>query len=127
MTDAPSDKDEKGRFLTGNNGGGRPKGSRNKLGEAFVAALHDDFEKHGVETIAKVRDTDPVAYVKVVASLLPKEIKIEAVNDLSDEQLDQRIKQLAAALHLEIGASGASVGAQAPAGSQQAGSVPTVQ
>jgi hypothetical protein len=32
-------RDEKGRFLTGNNGGGRPKGSRSKLGEEFIQAL----------------------------------------------------------------------------------------
>ena len=38
--------------LTGNNGStGRPKGSRNKLGEAFLEAMHADFEQHGVEVI----------------------------------------------------------------------------
>lgn len=85
------------------NPNGRPKGSRNKLGEAFVAALHDDFLEHGKATIEKVRKEDPTAYVKVCASLLPKEIKVERTEDMTDDELNQRIKQLAAALSLELG------------------------
>lgn len=96
-------KDEKGRFLPGTTCGGRPKGSRNKLGEAFVEALHDDFLAHGPATIARVREEDPTAYVKVCASLLPKEIKVERTEDMTDDELNQRIKQLAAALSLELG------------------------
>ncbi len=101
------------------NPNGRPKGSRNKLGEDFIRALHDDFEKHGPETIARVREDKPDAYMKVVASLLPKEIKVTAsAEELTDEQLNARIRQLAAALNLEIngvgGTDGTAVGAQAP-------------
>lgn len=106
-------RDEKGRFGPGNPG--KPKGSRHKLGEAFVQALHDDFAKHGVGAIEKVRAEKPDAYVKVIASLLPKEFKIETTADLTDEQLDARIRQLAAAL--EIGIAGASGGAEAAEGS----------
>ena len=54
--------------------GGRPKGSRNKLGEAFLLAMAEDFAEHGVETIKMARLEDPVSYVKVVAGLLPKEV-----------------------------------------------------
>lgn len=80
------------------NPAGRPKGSRNKLGEAFISALHDDFVAHGVETIARVREEKPAEYVKVCASLLPKEISLSTHDELSDEQLQERIRQLAAAL-----------------------------
>lgn len=109
-------RDNKGRFGPGNPG--KPKGSRHALGEAFVKALHDDFEKHGVGTLARVREERPQDYMKVVASLLPKEFKIETTSDLTDEQLDARIRQLATAL--EIGISDASGGSQAPQGSQTA-------
>ena len=106
---------------------GRKKGSRNKLGEAFIEALHDDFQAHGASTIARVREEDPTAYVKVCASLLPKELKIERMDDLSDEQLDQRIKQLAAVIGLEIGAGGIA-GREAEAeGKEQARKVSTLQ
>lgn len=109
------------QFKTGNPG--RPKGSRNRLGEAFIEALHDDFQTHGASTIARVREEDPTAYVKVCASLLPKELKIERMDDLSDEQLDQRIKQLAAVIGLEIGAGGAAGGEAAAEGKEQTGKV----
>jgi len=83
---------------------GRPKGSRNKLGEAFVSALHDDFEQHGVAALAEVREKDPAAYMRVIAGLLPKEFKIETTSDLTDEQLDARIRTLASVIGLQVGA-----------------------
>ncbi len=49
------------------NPAGRQKGSRNKLGEAFVEALHDDFAKYGVAAIETVRDEKPDQYLKVIA------------------------------------------------------------
>lgn len=82
---------------------GRPKGSRNKLGEAFISALHDDFEEHGVAVIAKVRTDKPHEYLKVVASLLPKELKISTESDLSDAELDKRIRDIASAVSLVLG------------------------
>jgi hypothetical protein len=61
------------RFRPGNPG--RPKGSRNKLGEAFIAAMYADFQEHGVDVIEAVRTEKPDQYLKVVASILPKEIE----------------------------------------------------
>jgi len=85
---------ETGQFLKGKKGGpGRPRGSRNKLGEAFIEALHDDFQEHGVDTIVKVREDRPHEYLKVVASLLPKELHVKdvSVDDLTDGQLSDII------------------------------------
>jgi hypothetical protein len=71
------------------NPNGRPKGARSKLGEAFIQALHDDFTANGVKVIEKVRTERPHEYLKVVASLLPKqvEIKEDAFGDLTDDEL----------------------------------------
>lgn len=96
------------------NPAGRPKGSRNKLSEAFVEALHEDFTENGVEAIKKTREEKPDVYVRVIASLLPKEFKIETTSDLTDEQLDARIRALASII--EVGVSGAAGGSQAPEG-----------
>jgi hypothetical protein len=62
---------------------GRPKGSRNKLNEAFVSALCADFIENGIGVIQLVRAEKPDVYLKVVASLQPKEI------DLNDKRLEQ--------------------------------------
>src|SRR4051794_14484929 len=78
--------------------GGRPKGSRNKLGEDFINALAEDFAKHGAAAIERVRLEKPDAYIKVVASLLPKDVNlnIRQLDDLTDEQLLARLQQVTA-------------------------------
>ena len=93
---APAQDPGNGRFLTGNNGGGRPKGSRNKLGEDFLSALQQDFAVHGADTITKVREERPHEYLKIVAGLLPKElnVKTNAVEDLTDDELEAAIELL---------------------------------
>jgi hypothetical protein len=71
----PTTRDDKGRFLAGNTGGpGRKPGSRNKLGEAFVQALADDFAEHGVAAVEKVRQSDPSTYLKIIGNTLPREV-----------------------------------------------------
>lgn len=50
---------------------------RNKLGEAFLKALHDDFEQNGIAAIQAARSDDPSSYIRVIAGLLPKEISGE--------------------------------------------------
>ncbi len=89
-------QDEKGRFLSGNSGGGRPKGSRNQLGEAFVADLYADWQANGAETIARVREERPQDYLKVIASILPKDVnvKVSPFENMSDEELDAAIAKL---------------------------------
>lgn len=89
------------------NPAGRPKGSRNKLGEDFIVALHADFQEHGVAAIEAVRTEKPDAYIKVIASILPKELKITNESDMTDEQLIERIRQLDAVIRPFLGAEGA--------------------
>lgn len=55
---------------------GRPKGARNRLGSQFLEALEADFNKHGAQAIAVVREKKPEVYMRVVADLLPKEANI---------------------------------------------------
>jgi hypothetical protein len=71
---------------------GRPIGNRNKLNEKFILALHDDFVEHGPKVIARVREEKPDIYLKVIASILPRElhVKDQSVFDgMTNEQLDE--------------------------------------
>src|SRR5512136_290731 len=92
-------RDNHGRFLPGNTGcgGGRPRGSRNRLGEMFLQALAQDFDEHGAEAIAECRLTNPAVYVRVVASLLPREIEQEAATDfgkMTAEELENHMMDM---------------------------------
>lgn len=95
MAKVTPDKDERGRFLQGNTGNpnGRPKGSRNKLGEAFTDALYKDFLENGETAIQTMRANDPSGYVRVIAGILPKDLRVEksSLDDLSDDQLGRII------------------------------------
>jgi hypothetical protein len=57
------------------NPNGRPIGSRNKLNEKFILALHDDFAEHGAAVVVKVREERPEIYLKVIASILPQKVE----------------------------------------------------
>jgi hypothetical protein len=72
-----STRDANGKFITGNIGGGRPKGSRNKLTEVLLSFVVDDFVEHGAEAIAQLRLKDPATYLRIVASLVPRELILQ--------------------------------------------------
>jgi hypothetical protein len=94
---------ETGRFLKGNNGGpGRQKGSRNKLAEDFISDLYASWQKNGAAAIERMLVKRPAEYVKVVASILPKqlEIKDNVFDGMNDERLALLIHEAGEALKL---------------------------
>ena len=82
------------------NPAGRPKGARSKLGEEFVQDLLADWKEHGAKVIIDVREDKPDQYLKVVASILPKElnVKVSELDELTDDQLTSQLAFIAAQL-----------------------------
>lgn len=80
------------------NPAGRKKGNRNKLGEDFLKDLHTDWEKHGKRVLEDTREQNPGVYLKVVASILPKETHhrhfLDDLKELTAEQLQQRLERV---------------------------------
>jgi hypothetical protein len=75
--------------------GGRPKGSKNRLQSDFLYALAEDFAQHGADAIKITRIEQPATYVKIIASLMPRELLMgTAVSDLDDDELDRMIEML---------------------------------
>lgn len=80
-------RDHKGRFVSGTKAGpGRKLGNRNRHSENFLAAMADDFEKHGADVIAKVRTEEPAKYLQIAADLLPRHAQLDVTMDYAGAQ-----------------------------------------
>lgn len=105
---------QRGRpFLPGQSGNpaGRVKGSRNKLTEDFLRCLSDDFSEHGPEAIRRTREEDPAVYVRVIASLMPKQLEVSRpLEELTDDELVAAVDALRSSLARQgIGSDGTRV------------------
>ena len=65
---------------------GRPKGARNKLSTNFLEDIHSYWSKRtngangttrGMNLLDKAAEKDPMAFCKMVASIIPKELHKE--------------------------------------------------
>ena len=72
-----------------------PSRERARLNSEFISALLRDFRQGGPKAIERVRRTQPAAYLKILALLMPREHKVEhrnPVKDVSDEQIERSIE-----------------------------------
>jgi hypothetical protein len=79
---------------------------RQQLNGEFIAALLRDFRHGGPKAIERVRRTQPAAYLKILALLVPREHKVQhsnPVKELTDEQLEVAIEYIKAALAAKAG------------------------
>lgn len=78
------------------NPAGKPKGSKNKLVDAFWADFADAWKEHGASALQKVAKEDPGKFLTVAASVMPKDVNVNTtITDMTDEQLESRIASLA--------------------------------
>ena len=70
---------EKGNKL----GTGRPKGSRNKLAEDFLADLSKLWTEKGMDCLKLACAENPMKFIEMVADLLPKEATLNVNETLT--------------------------------------------
>ena len=72
----------------------------------FIAALLRDFRHGGPKAIERLRRTQPAAYLKILALLVPRKHKVEHSNPLkglTDEQLEAMIEYIETSLAAQAG------------------------
>jgi histidinol dehydrogenase len=82
--------------VSGNLLGNRHR-TRHLLNQEFMQALLLNFRHQGKKAIEKVARTQPAAYLKILALLVPRELKVEqsqGVKAMSDEQIEQAIEAI---------------------------------
>ena len=80
--------------------------TRRSFNKDFLLALTADFKKHGAAAIETVRKTQPAAYMKICALLVPREMQIEhssTIKQMSDEQIEEAIAAIQAMLYARAG------------------------
>lgn len=86
------------------NPNGRPKGARAKFSEAFCHDLLKEWEEGGIEVMQRVRQEDPATFLRVAASIIPKEFTFSQedstfdriIEDFSDGEISELINGLKA-------------------------------
>jgi Family of unknown function (DUF5681) len=78
-TDSTDAQQKPWQFKPGQSGNpaGRPKGSRNKLGEDFLADAHQQWQQHGSKALETMATSEPAKFCQMIAGLLPKEMLIQ--------------------------------------------------
>jgi hypothetical protein len=85
------------QFKPGQSGNpkGRPQGSRNKLSEEFLADLHAAWQLFGRPALMTTALTEPSVFVRVVASLMPKELEATKTVVHADRMSDDELAAIA--------------------------------
>jgi len=74
---------------------GKGAGTRDTLQRSFLKALAEDFEEHGISAIQAARQEDPMGYIRLVASLIPREVEVQGpLEGVSDDELADMIEYL---------------------------------
>jgi hypothetical protein len=80
------------------NPSGRPEGLRPRVNEAFLRDMLDSWEKHGKKAIERMIDTDATGYVRVMAGLMDKHMRVtsevDVIRTMSDEEIYARLAEL---------------------------------
>ena len=89
---------------------GNPHGNKHRtrhlLNQEFMQALLLNFRHQGKKAIEKVARNQPAAYLKILALLVPREMKVEhsgGVKAMSDEEIEQAIEAIQTMLAARAG------------------------
>jgi hypothetical protein len=102
---------------------GNPHGNRHRtrhlLNQEFMEALLLNFRHEGKRAIEKVARNQPGVYLKILALLVPRELKLEhsggVIKAMTDEQIEQAIEVIQTMLAARAGEAAKVIEAEAEA------------
>jgi len=111
---------EKFRWKPGQSGNpaGRKPGDRNKFGAHFISDFYADWVQHGAAAIEKLRLEGPKDYVKVAASLLPRELHVKAAS-IVDGWTEDEVKAALDHIRRQIAGADSAAAIAATAGAEE--------
>lgn len=80
---------------------GKNSKSRQELNAMILADLIEAWEYYGIQAIKKMAQEESGKFVQAYMALLPKQVEVDITENMSEEQLVSRIRELAANLGLE--------------------------
>jgi hypothetical protein len=87
--------------------------ARRRVNDCFLRDLRRDWEQHGPKVLERVRLEQPGTYMKVMAMLMPREVKLEStqtvVGGIPDEQLHTMITELQERIAAKLSCENAKV------------------
>jgi hypothetical protein len=87
---------ETGKFIKGWKGGGRKKGSKDKLNQQVIGTMEKLWAQRGEEIMDHLADTKPEVLAGLIARLIPQSLAEEAIqgkdsDEISDKNQEVRI------------------------------------
>jgi hypothetical protein len=81
-------------FEKGHPSNGRRAGARNRISTKLLETLERDFQEHGDGVVKILRVEYPADYMRLIGSLVPKELEISTnqLNELSQDELELAIE-----------------------------------
>jgi hypothetical protein len=74
---------------------------RKKLNDQILADMVEAWEFYGVRALKEMALAEPGNFVRAYTALLPKQVEVDITENMTEEQLVNRIRDLAATLGVE--------------------------
>jgi hypothetical protein len=80
---------------------GKAAGNRDKICRELLSDMADAWAKYGVKALKELALSDPGCFVKAYVALLPREVKVDAMETMTEDQILARIRELSVTLGIE--------------------------
>ena len=78
-----------GKFLPGNVGGGRPKGSKDKLNKQVISTLEALWEARGADMVEQLAAEKPEVMMAMISRMIPQALAAEAITGVDSTENSQ--------------------------------------